>query len=286
MTHSFALRMPRALLQVPGDAQARLTRALQSPPLKFIWAADEHLGLPHLSAGGELLRFGLAEWSGATLVTCPPESAADRARADWVAAQAEAPAGHSLLPVLVCSSAALAGETIARLHVEAAPSAVVLGRPAPHAAMITGSTNRMAYAMHQLLWGVPSSHVLWLGCDESAHALNASLAMAASGRGLAEDSIAYYLLAARSALMGLQRTDTWLIVYLDSLLDGSAEIASPMAVLATTLAWFRSLGTASGVVLLSSAGGRCALGGAADAAKHLGACLSRPRQAAAVSVGS
>src|SRR5262245_38647745 len=60
------LRRAQEHVAIPGDAQASLAADLQRKALRFIWASREHLGMAHMSLAGELMRHGLAEWSGAT----------------------------------------------------------------------------------------------------------------------------------------------------------------------------------------------------------------------------
>lgn len=281
MTRHMRLRAPPMPVRIPGDAQARLDSQLQTP-LRFLWASREGLATERLSIGGELLRYGMSEWSGARVPLHPVDAVLrdpdEMAIARWACHHATDLDGKITCPVLVCDDLRVAAAVMDRLASDVSRGAVFVGAPDPRTPLPLGSQSRASASMALLLPGTPARRISWLGAESEHPAVERHLSVCADRRGLSADSVPYYLRAIETSLHREHCGEAWLIVFLDSLVPQSRTApALDIEVLAAALAWFASFEPARGIVFLSVPGPvRTAHPwNHGEVARRLGHCLAR-----------
>jgi hypothetical protein len=280
MSASIRVLLPRPVLSIPGDAQVRLDARLRAP-LKFIWASREHLALPRMSLGGELMRFGLAEWSGARQLAHAGASdempAGEDGLLNWTVREVESGESSQMRPVVVCNSTAQARGLLQGLASEGQRGVLLVGSPHQWPGLNLVRRSASAGLLADLLPGVPVAQVAWLGMADDSQGLESQLALAAHEGGLAGESIEFYIRAAGRALSSQNVGEVWFVVYLDAMTTCRPDrTALEIDVITSVLGAFDAFDAARGVVLVSSAPAGAAVSRTSMGvlAKRLGACLA------------
>lgn len=235
-----------------------------------------------MSLGGELMRFGLAEWSGARQLVQAGSMldavASDSALVHWTAREVEQGESASMRPVVVCDSTALARSLLLSLPAEDDRGVLLVGTPDQWPATSLPRRSPAAGLLADLLPGVPVDRVAWLGMNDASEGLLDRLALAAHEGGLTGESIELYVQVARRVMSARGFGEVWFVVFLDSMAPHRDNRHSMgLDVMASVLGAFDSFVTARGIVLVSSAAVEGSLPRATLGvlAKRLGGCLAR-----------
>lgn len=215
--------------------------------------------MARLSLGGELMRYGLAEWSGAAMLQ---HAARDLAGQDesalpaWIAEHsAEGEDDVKSLPVVICDRLATVGQALNELSTEGASGAIVIGSMHPTATPLWfGKNGTVNWLLSEALSQTPAERIAWLGMPSQSVG-DSRLAVAMRARALTPSAMLSGVQAAKMALMLDQHCiDLWLIVCLDSLvpIGNDADYRLSAEAVASALSWFAAGPMARGIFLVSS----------------------------------
>jgi hypothetical protein len=237
--------------------------------------------MPRMSLGGELMRFGLAEWSGARQLAHAGASgerpAGDDGMLSWAVREVVSGEALRMRSVVVCGSTAQARGLLQSLTSECQRGVLLVGSPHQWPGLSRVRRSACAGLLAELLPGVPVGQVAWLGMTDDSHGLETQLALAAHEGGLTGESIGLYIRAAGRALSSRNVGEVWFVVYLDAMTTDRADrTALEVDVIASVLGAFDTFDSARGIILVSSSptGAAVTRTSMGVLAKRLGACLA------------
>ena len=254
---------------------------------QLIWASGESFSGDRLTLGAELLRHGLKEWGGIkdmlTIGHVGAGGALSDASVDALWAAVDAASDCAELPIVVCRDPLAATLLVERVAAAQNTLLGLVGSPLAQGWRVKSSCLFDWSSPIPLPHGLSSSDVAWLGAPDEVcapQALRNTPPFVNSLRGLSADSIPLYLHALELHTRRRHATALWLVVFVDRLRlgRGGAEFFDD-EVLACVLRWMQGQPALEvGVVLLSDSLMPTSLRPrVADAARHLGQALFRPR---------